>query len=87
MRRRPTPLCAEFYLTVTRRRAANMRLFAADLRATGSLRPDLTDDQVADIVWTMNSAEYFSLLVQERGWTPTQFGQHLADAWQRLLLV
>jgi len=34
-----------------------MRRFAADLRATDSLRPDLTDDEVADIIRTMNSAE------------------------------
>jgi hypothetical protein len=63
-----------------------MRLFAADLRATGELRDDLTDDEVADIVWSMNATEYYSLLVDDRGWSPQKYGTHLADAWRRLLL-
>jgi AcrR family transcriptional regulator len=68
------------------RRAANMRLFAADLRGTGELRPDLTDEEVADIVWSLNAAEYRALLVGARGWTAERFGTWLADAWARLLL-
>ena len=31
-------------------RAANMRLFAADLRSTGELRGDLDHDTIADLV-------------------------------------
>jgi hypothetical protein len=50
------------------------------------LRPDLSDDEVADIVWSMNAAEYRALLVGERGWTPERFGSWLADAWVRILL-
>ena len=41
----------------------------ADLRATGELRDDLTDDDVADLVWSMNSPEYY-LLVTGRGRDP-----------------
>jgi hypothetical protein len=63
-----------------------MRLFAADLRATGELRADLSDDDVADIIWSMNAAEYWSLLVRQRGWKPERFTAFLADAWTRLLL-
>ena len=64
-----------------------MRVLAADLRATGELRPDLSDAQVADIIWTMNAAEFWDLLVRERGWTPEDFATWLADAWQRMLLT
>ncbi|MBW0115466.1 TetR/AcrR family transcriptional regulator [Pseudonocardia abyssalis] len=81
------PQCARLRTEVTRRRAGNMLLFAADLRATGELRADLTDDEVADIVWSTNSAEYYVLLVHERGWTPERFGAHLADLWCRMLLA
>jgi AcrR family transcriptional regulator len=81
------PDCAALRAEIRERRAANMRLFAADLRATGELRPDLTDDEVADIVWSMNAAEYWALLVGERGWSPERFGAWLADAWTRLLLT
>lgn len=78
--------CASLHSEITQRRAANMRLFAADLRATGSVRPDLSDDEVADVVWAMNSSEYYLLLVTGRGWTPGQVEAHLGDAWRRLFL-
>lgn len=81
------PACAALDTELADRRAGNMRLFAADLRATGELRADLTDDEVADIVWSMTSAEYYLLLVRRRGWTPQRFGEHLYDAWTRLLLT
>ncbi|HEX5813548.1 MAG TPA: TetR/AcrR family transcriptional regulator, partial [Pseudonocardia sp.] len=81
------PDCAALHAEITERRAANMRLFAAELRATGELRPDLTDGEVGDIVWAMNSADYYALLVDHRGWTPERYGGHLADAWRRMLLA
>jgi AcrR family transcriptional regulator len=80
------PDCAALRAEINARRAANMRLFAAELRTTGELRSDLTDDEVADIVWSMNAAEYRALLVGERGWTDERFGAWLTDAWTRLLL-
>ena len=51
------------------------------------LRGDLSDDQVADIIWSMNAAEYWVLLVRERSWSPDQFAQWLTDAWTRVLLA
>ena len=72
---------------ISARRAANMRLFAADLAATGELRPGLDLDEIADVVWSMNSAEYFTLLVRERGWAPDRFAAWLAGAWCRLFLA
>lgn len=64
------------------RRAANMRLFAADLRQTGDLRDDLTDDEVADLVWTMNSPAFFRL-VTSRG---RDYAAVVTDVWTRTLL-
>lgn len=81
------PDCAALRAEISARRAANMRLFAADLRTTGELRADLTDDEVGDIVWSLNSAEYWALLVGERGWSPERFAAWLTDAWTRLLLA
>ena len=78
--------CAELWAEIAERRAANMLLFAADLRSTGDLREDLTDQAVADIIWSMNAAEYWVLLVQERSWTAEQFRDWIIDAWSRLLL-
>ena len=79
--------CAALRAEIDARRANNMRLLAADLRATGELRPDLTDDEVADIVWSTNAPEYRALLVGARGWSAERFGAWLADAWTRLLLT
>ena len=55
--------CAALWHDISERRARNMRDFAADLRSTGQLRLDLSDEQVADIIWSMNAAEYWDLLV------------------------
>ncbi|WLP91131.1 MULTISPECIES: TetR family transcriptional regulator [Gordonia] len=81
------PDLADLWTEITRRRADNMRHLAADLAGSGRLRADLTIDEVADIIWTMNGSEYFTLLVVERGWTRERFADWLHDAWCRLLVV
>jgi AcrR family transcriptional regulator len=81
------PELAQIRDEIATRRASNMRLFAQDLADTGHLRPGIDVEEVADVVWSMNSAEYFSLLVRERGWTPERFAQWLADTWGRLFLA
>jgi AcrR family transcriptional regulator len=80
------PESAALWQEIAQRRARNMKEFAADLRSTGELREDLTDREVADIIWSMNSPEYWVLLVTERGWTHRHFAAYLTDAWARLLL-
>lgn len=81
------PECAELWKQIADRRAANMRLFIAELSQTGELRDDVGQDELADAVWSMNGPEYWLLLVGQRGWTPDRFAGWLADAWSRLLLV
>lgn len=80
------PECAVLWSGIAERRATNMRKLAADLRATGEVREDLSDQQVADVIWSMNAAEYWDLLVRQRGWESDTFARWLADAWTRLLL-
>jgi AcrR family transcriptional regulator len=77
--------CAAVWRQVTERRAANMLLFAGDLRRTGRLRQDLTDREVADVVWSTNATEFYALLAA-RGWDGPRFGALLEDLWTRLLL-
>jgi AcrR family transcriptional regulator len=79
--------CAALWQEISDRRAGNMLLLAAELRATGDLREDLDDAMVADIIWSMNAAEYWDLLVTRRGWAADEFRDFLADAWHRLLLA
>jgi AcrR family transcriptional regulator len=77
---------AELWNGIAERRAKNMKLLAKDLAETGRLRRDLSIDMVADVLWTMNSPEYYLLLVEGRGWQPLKFEEWLKDAWCRLLL-
>jgi AcrR family transcriptional regulator len=79
------PELAALWTEIAERRAANMRLFVADLAAVAPLR--LAAAEAADIIWATNSAEMYQLLVGQRGWTPQRYEQYLADTWQRLLLA
>jgi AcrR family transcriptional regulator len=80
------PECRKVWEALDDRRSRNMRLFAADLRTTGEVRDDLTDDDVADLVWSMNSPQYY-LLVTGHGRSPEEYAALVADVWTRTLLV
>ena len=82
---RAEPGLARLWTEIAERRAANMRLFVADLATVAPLRLD--PDQAADIVWATNSAEMYQLLVAQRGWSPQRYEHFLADTWRRLLLA
>lgn len=70
---------------ISQRRAANMRLLAADLRETGELRDDLDDEMVAELIWSMNGPEYFNLYAS-LGHPPERYVRLLYDVWTRTLL-
>ena len=78
------PDLAALWHEIAERRAANMRLFVADLATVAPLRLD--PSQAADIVWATNAAEFYQLLVGQRGWSPQQYQRFLTDTWRRLLL-
>jgi AcrR family transcriptional regulator len=71
---------------LNQRRVMHMRMFVSDLVAAGGLRPGLAPDEAADVIWAMNSSEFFTLLVLERGWEPERFETWIAEAWKRILL-
>jgi AcrR family transcriptional regulator len=79
------PELAALWTEIAERRAANMRLFIADLAAVAPLRLD--PDEAADIVWATNATELYHLLVGQRGWTPQRYQHFLTDTWHRLLLA
>ena len=80
------PDAARVWREISERRAANMRKLAQDLDAAGGLRPGLSVDEAADVIWATNSPEVYVLLTTERGWTPDRYERWLADTWRRLLL-
>jgi len=78
--------CRATWEHVSERRAANMLLLAADLRVTGEVRDDLTDQQVADLVWSTNGPEWFAAFTS-RGHDAASYARTLADLWVRTLLA
>jgi AcrR family transcriptional regulator len=72
--------------SISQRRSDNMRLLAKDLAATGRLPSGLSESKAADIIWSMNSPEFYLLLVEQRGWSLDEYEKWLGDAWIQLLL-
>jgi AcrR family transcriptional regulator len=79
------PGLAALWAEIAEHRAANMRLFVADLATVAPLRLD--PGEAADIVWATNAAEMYQLLVGQRGWSPQRYERFLTDTWRRLLLA
>ncbi len=78
--------CRKVWEGLNERRAANMLHFARDLRETGELREDLTDEDVAHLVWTTNSAEFYRLTTA-RGRSAEHYVATVTDLWTRTLLA
>ncbi len=64
-----------------------MRRFVAELDAAGGLRPGVSVEEGADLVWATNAPEFYLLLVEERGWHPDRFEHWLIELWTRALLA
>jgi AcrR family transcriptional regulator len=62
-------LLAELDESRHRRMADN----AGFLRAAGYLRPDVSVEQAADLLWSTSSPEMFELLVRRRGWSIEEY--------------
>jgi hypothetical protein len=80
------PDCRAMWQHVSERRAQNMLLLAADLRGTGEIRDDWTDQQVADFVWSTNGPEWFTAW-QSRGLSSQAYAAILAEVWERTLIT
>lgn len=79
------PVCRDTWTALGERRRAGMTVLAGELRATGELRTDLTDDDVAHLLWTTGGPEHYALATTRR--TPEQYAAQLADLWTRTLLT
>ncbi|WP_330256879.1 TetR/AcrR family transcriptional regulator [Nocardia sp. NBC_00565] len=66
------------------RRATAVRVVDV-LAGQDGLRPDLSREEAADLVFALAGPEVHHLLVQIRGWSPQQFDAHLADLLGRLI--
>jgi AcrR family transcriptional regulator len=78
--------CRRVWDGYNRRRAENMLLLAADLRSTGELREDLSDADVAHLVWMTNSPEFYQLATSG-GRGPEDYTRQALDLWTRMLVA
>jgi len=68
-------------------RLARLRRFAALLAERGALRPGLSADRAADIIWTVCAQANYDSLVTARGWTPAEYRDWLAETLANGLLA
>jgi AcrR family transcriptional regulator len=62
------------------------RVFAQQLSDKRALRPELTVDRAADIVFCLASIEVYLLCTVERGWTPAQWERWMTETLAAALL-
>jgi AcrR family transcriptional regulator len=58
---------------------ANQRAIVESLDRKGALAPGLDVERATDILWALNLANLWQLLVEERGWTPAQYETWVGD--------
>jgi TetR/AcrR family transcriptional regulator, regulator of autoinduction and epiphytic fitness len=61
-------------------RYRGMTGLAADLMATGRVRPELSRAEVADILWLAHDVRNYDWLVRRRGWPPERFQEWFVDS-------
>jgi AcrR family transcriptional regulator len=57
-----------------------------DVLAKGRLRPGLEPEAAADLIWVLNDAGLYHMLVHRRGWTGARFRTWLSDTMRAQLL-
>ena len=74
------------YQELVDQRRTSMQGPALGMAAAGELRPGLTADMAADLMWLYNDPTVFDKLVRRRGWSIEQFRAWLARTLQMHLL-
>jgi AcrR family transcriptional regulator len=81
------PDLAAFWIHVERGRWDGPDHIAPVLAANGALRPDLSAEQAADIIYGLTTPDIYENLVQHRGWTRERFELWLTDVLCATVLV
>lgn len=68
-------------------RRRGMSMFAADLAATGELRPEHTLDTATDVLWLAMDVRNYDWLVRQRGWSAERFQRWYVDTVAAALLL
>ena len=73
-----SPKLAELEGELAELRLKKQAQLVKNLIASGGLLPHLDEGAVRDILWTLTSREFYSLLVIQRGWSPDRYEEQLA---------
>lgn len=77
---------AEQWRTNEAQRLVAFTALARLLADRGDLKPDLPEEEAADIVFALNSIEVYTLLTSDRGWSPARWERWLAGSLAGSLL-
>jgi len=66
---------------------ANQRAIIESLASKGALRPDLDVERATDLLWMLNHPDVWLLLVDRRGWSPTEWETWFVRACRDQLLA
>ncbi len=80
------PEMARLWTLWQQRHLVAMRRGVAALAARGGLRPGLSIEAAADVLYALAGTEVYRSLVQERGWSPDQYERWLFETGGRELL-
>jgi AcrR family transcriptional regulator len=67
-------------------RLTQLGSLSAALDQSGRLRAGMSPAEVLAVIWAMTGSDLFSMLVFERGWTPSRYEEWLGNALISLLL-
>lgn len=73
------PTLAPLHAQLDRDRLSRMTENATFLHAAGHLRPDVTVQQAADLMWMVTAPETVDLLIHRRSWTRQQYADFLYE--------
>ena len=78
------PAIADLAEELSNQRLTGLTAFARQLAGTGRL--GVPQDQARDLLWTLNSAQVYDLLVVQREWPLQRYETFLAQTWTSTLL-
>jgi AcrR family transcriptional regulator len=80
------PAAARLYSELARNRMLGASEFVRYLKSLDGLAADVSEQQAADLCWSLMDGHLYRLLVTERGWTSASFSQWLTDSLGATLL-
>ena len=81
-----SPELAELWTALERNRRIGAGGVVGHIQMLGPIRDDLTADQVADALWTLNDPALYLALVLEKGWPEDDYRRWLAHQMRSAVL-